>query len=217
VVIDELADLMMTAPEATEPLLVRIAQLGRATGIHLVLATQRPSVDVVTGLIKANFPSRIAFAVASGIDSRVILDSTGAETLLGRGDMLYQAADAPRTVRAQGALVSDDELDSLVGFWRGSHWDGPQRVPPWDDLVTPLDKDEALLRAAEELAQSHPGEVTPSLIQRKLRVGYGKARELYERLEDDWTGHAADGYGDASEADPDWVDDEYVDDPGDDG
>src|SRR5207237_3892340 len=118
IVIDELADLMMVAAGEIEELICRIAQLARAVGIHLVIATQRPSTDIITGLIKANVPSRIAFAVGSQVDSRVILDGSGAEKLLGRGDMLYQPVDAGKPTRLQGAFVSDQEVESLVGFWR---------------------------------------------------------------------------------------------------
>lgn len=118
VIIDELADLMMLAPDETERVLTRLAQMARATGIHLILSTQRPSVDVVTGLIKANFPARISFAVASGVDSRVILDQPGAEKLLGRGDMLYQAPDAPAPLRVQGVFVSDAEINRITKYWR---------------------------------------------------------------------------------------------------
>ena len=120
VIIDELADLMMLAPDETERTIARLAQLARATGIHLIIATQRPSVDVVTGLIKANFPARIAFAVASGVDSRVILDQPGAERLLGRGDMLFQSPDAATPLRMQGVFVSDHELQRLVRYWKGA-------------------------------------------------------------------------------------------------
>ena len=118
IIIDERADLMMAAPFEVEKLLCRLAQLARATGIHLVVATQRPSVDVVTGLIKANFPTRIAFAVTSQIDSRTILDMGGAEKLLGRGDMLFMPTDVAKPIRIQGVYVSDPEVERLVEFWK---------------------------------------------------------------------------------------------------
>ncbi len=130
IVIDELADLMMLAPDETERVLTRLAQMARATGIHLILSTQRPSVDVVTGLIKANFPARISFAVASSVDSRVILDQPGAEKLLGRGDMLYQAPDAAAPIRVQGVYVSDAEINRITSFWKGA-------TSPRKDRVTP--------------------------------------------------------------------------------
>ncbi|MEA3459702.1 MAG: FtsK/SpoIIIE domain-containing protein, partial [Chloroflexota bacterium] len=120
VIIDELADLMVAAPEEMEESICRIAQMARATGIHLVIATQRPSVDVVTGLIKANFPARISFATASQVDSRVILDMGGAEKLLGRGDMLYLASDSSHPVRLRGCFVSEGEIERLVRYWRES-------------------------------------------------------------------------------------------------
>jgi S-DNA-T family DNA segregation ATPase FtsK/SpoIIIE len=129
IVIDELADLMMLAREETERCITRLAQLARATGIHLIIATQRPSVDVITGLIKANFPARIAFAVASGIDSRVILDQPGAERLLGRGDMLFQPPDAPSPLRLQGPYVSDSEIQLLVDYWRYNALPPDQATP----------------------------------------------------------------------------------------
>ena len=134
VVIDELADLMMLAPDETERVITRIAALARATGIHLVIATQRPSVDVVTGLIKANFPARIAFAVAGGVDSRVILDQPGAERLLGKGDMLYLSGSAPAAARLQGVLVSPEEVDNVTGYWKRQALDEPAATPlPQED------------------------------------------------------------------------------------
>ncbi|MBL8045693.1 MAG: DNA translocase FtsK 4TM domain-containing protein [Anaerolineales bacterium] len=137
VIIDELADLMMMAPDETERIITRLAQLARATGIHMILATQRPSVDVVTGLIKANFKSRVAFAVASGTDSRVILDQPGAERLLGRGDMLFQPPDAPAPIRSQGIYVSDTELQRLTRYWKGARGFEAHTTNVGDTAVTP--------------------------------------------------------------------------------
>jgi S-DNA-T family DNA segregation ATPase FtsK/SpoIIIE len=135
IIIDELADLMMLAPDETERTLTRLAQLARATGIHLIIATQRPSVDVVTGLIKANFPARIAFAVASSVDSRVILDQPGAERLLGRGDMLFQSPDAAAPLRMQGVYVSDSEIHRIVQFWKDQRGEVMPAGVPDSDVV----------------------------------------------------------------------------------
>ncbi len=188
VVLDELADLMMSMPDQTEPMLCRLAQMARATGIHLVVATQRPSTDVVTGLIKANFPARIAFAVASLIDSRVILDMPGAETLLGRGDMLFQAPEASAPVRLQGCFVSDAEIARVVNYWRlQAARNGWERAPeaPWEAILREreqgLDSDELLERAIALARQS--GSVSASLLQRRLRIGYPRAARLMDELE----------------------------------
>jgi S-DNA-T family DNA segregation ATPase FtsK/SpoIIIE len=170
-----------------------------------VVATQRPSTDVVTGVIKANFPARIAFAVSSNTDSRVILDTPGAEALLGRGDMLYQAPDAARPHRAQGTFVSDDEISRVVEFWVSSPWSVRSGAAPWADLVEPLDAEERLYRRALALAEEGPP-LNASLLQRRLRIGYRKARQLMDRLE-------AEGAGEEpSEPDGEglgWVDEEF--------
>jgi len=208
VIVDELADLMMMAPQEVEHTVTRLAQMARATGIHLILATQRPSVDVVTGLIKANFPARISFAVTSQIDSRVVLDSPGAEKLLGRGDMLYMSSDSSKLVRLQGCFVSDRELEKLVTWWKDS---APPPAPsdrlasfektaPAGDFVQPTlwgdsssalravkpksasGEDDLLPQAIEVVKQSHKASV--SLLQRKLRIGYSRAARLMELLEE---------------------------------
>ena len=195
--IDELADLMLSSPIEVEKTICRLAQMARATGIHLVVATQRPSTDVVTGLIKANFPARVAFAVASGVDSRVILDAVGAETLLGRGDMLFQSPDSGRPIRVQGCFVSDREIDSLVTFWRDQYWEVGPEPAPWDASMAQLlkvgtgkssgsslvdeDDEEKLLQTAIELVRRERG-ASASLLQRKLRIGYPKAARLIDEM-----------------------------------
>jgi S-DNA-T family DNA segregation ATPase FtsK/SpoIIIE len=200
VFIDELADLMMLAPDETERSITRLAQLARATGIHLVIATQRPSVDVVTGLIKANFPARIAFAVASGVDSRVILDQPGAERLLGRGDMLFQAPDAPAPVRLQGSFVSDLEIQHLVSFWQAQAGTVPlpaapdgavdavpsgvplKQMPLWEEMQAEANAD-PLLNEAIDLSRRQ-GRASISMLQRRLRIGYTRAARLIESMEE---------------------------------
>ena len=248
IVIDELADLMMMAPDDTETYICRLAQMARATGIHLIIATQRPSVDVITGLIKANFPSRMAFAVTSQVDSRVVLDGPGADQLLGRGDMLYLAADASKLVRIQGTYVSDREVEKIVDFWRkasppeptvgkpggslgmngppfsgalpgprpeGTGAGGPGTGPaapgtqhsalstqhsalstqhsalstqPADEQFKPpaeflsVNEQDALLPQAISLVQQHQ-RASASLLQRRMRIGYSKAAQLIDLLE----------------------------------
>lgn len=192
VFIDELADLMMVAPDEVERSICRIAQMARATGIHLVIATQRPSVDVVTGLIKANFPARISFAVTSQVDSRVIIDTAGADKLLGRGDMLFMAPDSSKLQRLQGCFVSDKELTALVRYWKGVHLAqeplGPEAVVQqqlWEEIeageARAAQADELLPRAIA-LVQEH-GRASVSMLQRRLRIGYSRAARLVDLME----------------------------------
>lgn len=187
IIIDELSDLMMMAPDQTEHTLVRLAQMARATGIHLVVATQRPSTDVVTGLIKANFPARISFAVASGVDSRVILDSPGAETLLGRGDMLFLPPEAGVPVRLQGVFVSDREIERLIQYWQeAEEIEEDDEDAPWEDLLArqeALEERDEILEEAIELVKQR-GEASTSMLQRALRVGYPRAARLMDELQE---------------------------------
>ncbi len=185
IIIDELADLMMSSPDQTEHNLVRLAQMARATGIHLVVATQRPSTDVVTGLIKANFPARLAFAVSSGINSRVILDSTGAETLLGRGDMLFLNPEVGNPMRAQGVMVTDQEIEKLITHWQKVSDLPLDDEPPWEKVLqeSAEDGEDALLEEAISLVQSTQ-RASASLLQRRLRIGYPRAARLLDQLEE---------------------------------
>lgn len=203
VIIDELADLMMAAGNEVEEAIVRLAQKARATGIHLVLATQRPSVDVVTGLIKANVPARVCFAVSSQVDSRVVLDSSGAEKLLGKGDMLYQAPDLGKMVRVQGVFVSDLEINRLVDFWK------KQGEPSYLEAIVSQkvnigkksgsatnydgqDLEDELLPEAYDVIHKE-GKGSASLLQRRLRIGYARAARLIDMLEEQGVLSPADG------------------------
>jgi len=202
IVIDELADLMMLAPDQTERAITRLAQLARATGIHLIIATQRPSTDVVTGVIKANFPARVAFAVASGVDSRVILDQPGAERLLGRGDMLFQAPDASAPVRLQGVYVSDSETQRLVDYWKTtaatveetqpistetiSGSDIPlnaplKQVPLFDEAPDP--DEDPLMQEAVDIVRRQ-GRASITMLQRRLRIGYTRSARIVDKMEE---------------------------------
>lgn len=186
VVVDELADLMMTVSHEVEDAIVRIAQMGRAAGIHMILATQRPSVDVITGLIKANVPSRIAFAVSSGIDSRTILDTNGAEKLLGRGDMLFQPIDQNKPTRVQGAFISDQDVEAVVSFIKA------ERPAEYDDRMVVSD---AELAQEEAAAEEDPlfkqalalvvdqQRASTSMIQRRFRIGYNRAARILDDME----------------------------------
>jgi S-DNA-T family DNA segregation ATPase FtsK/SpoIIIE len=208
IIVDELADVMMTSPDEVERAITRLAQMARATGIHLIIATQRPSVDVVTGLIKANFPARIAFAVTSQVDSRVILDSPGAERLLGRGDMLFMSPESTKLQRLQGVYVSDHELSRLVRFWKGiglpeqvslsseaasspePRFKGhPVQPALWPEIETSgeaapssSEEDDLLERAIEVVRSQRRASV--SLLQRRLRIGYARAARLIDLLEE---------------------------------
>jgi len=191
IVIDEIGDLMMQRPDETERALTRLAQMARAVGIHLMVATQRPSVDVITGLIKANFPARISFVVASGVDSRVVLDSTGAETLMGQGDMLFLAPDAAGPRRIQGCYISDEEVNDVVDYWKQWHEEAideervePLSVAPWERGMTRrevLSETDPMLEDAIALVIAE-GEASASLIQRRLGLGYPRAARIIDLL-----------------------------------
>ncbi len=189
-IIDELADLMMAGFDEVEHILCRLAQLARAVGIHLVVATQRPSVDVVTGLIKANFPTRISFAVTSQVDSRTILDIGGAEKLLGRGDMLYMPTEAAKPKRLQGCFVSEPEVERLVYFWgnqKPEEVPGQLKIEDMRPLVTAVKDsypEDPLLEAAKQLAEEYSS-ISTSFLQRKLHIGYPRAARLMEQLEEE--------------------------------
>jgi DNA segregation ATPase FtsK/SpoIIIE, S-DNA-T family len=188
IIIDELADLMMTAPDQTEHSLIRLAQMARATGIHLVVATQRPSTDVVTGLIKANFPARLAFSVASSIDSRVILDNSGAESLLGKGDMLFLNPESGSPMRAQGVLVADEEIEAITSYWKNKAVPSEEanQSAPWEDLIeaeAAAEGGDGLVEQAVKIVQATQRAST-SLLQRRLRIGYPRAARLMDELEE---------------------------------
>jgi S-DNA-T family DNA segregation ATPase FtsK/SpoIIIE len=184
IMIDELADLLLAAPDQVEHSIVRLAQMARATGIHLVVATQRPSTDVITGLIKANFPARISFNVASSVDSRVILDGTGAETLLGKGDMLFLNPERSAPIRAQGVIITDNEIDKIIEFWRDYDLDQPETAP-WEEMMDSGDSvgaDKLVEEAIKVVRQTR--HASASLLQRRLRIGYPRAARLIDELEE---------------------------------
>ena len=191
IIIDELADLMMVASKEVEAAICRLAQLARAAGIHLIIATQRPSVDVITGLIKANIPSRIAFAVSSGTDSRTVLDVTGAEKLLGKGDMLFKAVDMNKPLRIQGAFISDKEVEKIVSFIKSNgvaQYDQniinkiEKNVKTSDNNNLNSEPDELIDEVISFLIKK--GKASISLLQRQFRIGYNRAARIIEDLED---------------------------------
>jgi len=205
IIIDELADLMMLDQSNVEESVTRLAQMARAVGIHLILATQRPSVDVITGLIKANFPSRVSFRVATKIDSRTILDCNGSEALLGKGDMLYLPSGSARVQRVHAPLVTEKEIHAVVEFWRAQ----AQAQYEQKFLEVPKEEKEGVAGGADDEAggdEEHDelyqdavrlviefGKASTSLLQRRLRIGYGRAAHLIDLMEKDGIVGAADG------------------------
>ncbi|MEL7597175.1 MAG: DNA translocase FtsK, partial [Clostridiaceae bacterium] len=187
IVIDELADLMMVCPGEVEEYIGRLAQMARAAGMHLVIATQRPSVDVITGVIKANIPSRISFAVSSQIDSRTILDSAGAEKLLGRGDMLFYPVGESKPIRIQGAFIAEEEVEKVVNFIKTHKSDVKYEEKIIQEINTNFEKkdssyDELLDEAINIVVEV--GQASTSLLQRKLRIGYNRAARIIDELEE---------------------------------
>src|SRR5690625_1505132 len=184
VLIDELADLMMVASSDVEDSITRLAQMARAAGIHLIIATQRPSVDVITGVIKANIPSRIAFSVSSQVDSRTILDMAGAEKLLGRGDMLYIPVGKSKPIRVQGAFVSDDEVDRVVNHCKA------QQEANYDETMIPDEQSDAFEEEVDELFEEavqfvvEMQSASVSMLQRRFRIGYNRAARLIDAMEE---------------------------------
>ena len=191
VIIDELADLMLVAAKEVEDSILRITQMARAAGIHLIVATQRPSTDVITGVVKANIPSRISFAVSSSIDSRTILDMTGAEKLLGKGDMLFKPMGENTPIRIQGAYVSEEELQAIVDFVtneQGVEYDNslteePKTTSASDDYQSEEEYDDPLYTEIASFAV-RTGKISASLIQRKYRLGYNRAARIIDLLEE---------------------------------
>ena len=176
---------MMTASVDVETSIVRLAQLSRAVGIHLVVATQRPSVDVITGLIKANFPVRIAFEVSSKVDSRTILDGNGAEALLGKGDLLYNPPGSSKLVRAQGVMVSDKEIKKIIHYWKqqGVEEHSEDIISTLETKSNALDYEDDLYDEAVRIVLNH-GQASASVLQRRLRIGYARAARLVDIMED---------------------------------
>ena len=187
IVIDELADLMMVSPGEVEEYIARLAQMARAAGMHLVIATQRPSVDVITGVIKANIPSRISFAVSSQIDSRTIIDSAGAEKLLGKGDMLFYPVGESKPVRVQGAFISETEVENIVTFIKDKKGPANYEQNIINEINTKVEKQDSdsdeLMDEAIKIALEN-GQISTSLLQRRLKIGYNRAARIIDDMED---------------------------------